>query len=158
MAAEIIVQAPNEQGTEFHRAFWGMFVDEAEKNPAFMEEFKRLINCQRAYFGLTVGVPRISITLTLRTKEKRVGFGIYFTKALEEYREFEKHSDAVEREIHETCPDCEFQWRPCTSNAALRCFVDADVARMPKGDWPTLARQLRGYALLMKQIIQRYLA
>lgn len=39
-----------------------------------MDEFKVLINCQRSYFGLTVGVPRISITLTLRTKERRVGF------------------------------------------------------------------------------------
>ncbi|MDO4818162.1 MAG: hypothetical protein Q3986_07025 [Akkermansia sp.] len=103
-------------------------------------------------------MPRISITLTLRTRERRVGFGIYFSNALEEYREFEKRRDEVEREIHETCRDCAFQWKPNTRDAALRCFVDADVARMPKGDWPALACQLRGYALLMKQIILRYLA
>lgn len=78
--------------------------------------------------------------------------------ALEEYRAFEKRRDEVEREIHGKCRDCEFQWKPNTRDAALRCFVDADVACMPKGDWPALACQLRGYALLMKQIILRYLA
>lgn len=137
--------------------FWSVFDKEAKKYPGFRDEISLRKISTRPYTDLASGTSGIRVTLFIRTREKNIGGGIYFAGNKELYQAFYKHRAKINRQIREALPQGSIRWTERAKDCTIRHFLDADVKSTLKKDWPKFARQLCQEALLMKQIIQKYL-
>lgn len=136
-----------------HYKFWTTFEEVALTNEEFRKEFRLRKTSKRAFSDLAVGISGIRLNLFVRTQKKKIGSAIYFHDNKDLYHLFHTHRAEIEAEL-----GGEVRWVEAAKDCAIRLFVDGAVREGEQQVWRGYAATLCKQALLMKRIIQRYLA